>query len=90
LLSLYHPYISGIIVSIGLVTPVWLLPYLIYLKLYSNVFFILLPTYGITQMFDILDTPGIIHFPHFISWLMWFVLFSVWLAIKYRPLMSRG
>lgn len=90
LLALYKPNISSVIVRLGIVTPIWLLPYLAYLNLYSNVALGVLPTYGVTQLFDVLDgTSGYVHVFHILSWLFWFCFFSAWLERKYRYLVTR-
>lgn len=89
LLAAYQPSISGIFVSMGLATPVWLAAYLPYLGLYSHDLLMLLPTYGATQMF-VYESHYRISWVNFLSWSVWFALLSAWLYIKYRPLVARS
>lgn len=88
LLAVYQPSISRIFVSMGLVTPIWLATYLPYLGLYTHDFLVFLPSYGATQMF-IRDGGYVVSLSNLFSWITWFVFLSVWLIVKYRPLVSR-
>lgn len=90
LLAAFQPNISRIIVSLGFITPIWFLPYLEYLNLYSHPALSILPTYGITQMFGLLDAKNTVHPLHLVSWLLWFAFFGTWLIARYRSLVIKG
>ncbi|AJQ95770.1 hypothetical protein [Gynuella sunshinyii] len=87
LLVIYAPNVSRLIVRIGLVSPLWLLPYLSYFELYYHPLFYLMPTFGLTMMFSDNAQYGGLSIVNMATAAFWLVVFYLWLRHAYPKAM---
>ncbi|MFD2179577.1 hypothetical protein [Veronia pacifica] len=90
LLAIHTNNISQLIVRLGLVSPLWLLPYLSYFDIFYHPAFYLAPSFGMTMMIATHSQYGGITIPNLLSALFWLLSFSCWLQYAYPRSLSRS
>ncbi|WP_428239495.1 hypothetical protein [Gynuella sp.] len=88
LLVIYAPNVSRLIVRIGLVSPLWLMPYISYFEFYYHPLFYLMPTFGLTMMFSDNAQYGGISIVNMVTSGFWLAVFYVWLRYAYPKVMT--
>jgi fluoroquinolone transport system permease protein len=91
LIVIHSSNVSQLIVRLGLLSPLWLLPYLSYFDLFYHPLMYAVPTFGLTLMFVDNMQYGGITVINLLSFVFWLTLFYLWLHRAYpKTLLGNG